>query len=265
MQLYSKILKGIQLKEKALFEVDNSIYFRTKEYCSGSGSSGESSEHKGQSGVPEKTRDGQQMMADDAERKSALMIKKAREQAETIVRESQEKAEKIFQEHREKGFLEGSLRGKEEGQRIRGEAEQFLEEVTRFRKETIQSLEQEMVDLSMAIAQSVLHHQLSVNRETVVDTVSAAMKKLREQSYILIRVNPREVDILKKNKDRLQLLLTDRARLEILGDCEISPGSCRVEGDNGLVEINLQENLKEVQGVLEEVMKSVVHSEDQSG
>ena len=260
MQSYSKILKGVQLKEQGLFEVDHSIFVCREDFIPGSGSSEENHE---QNGGPQKAGNGQQAR-EEAEKEAALMIKEARKQAQTIVGESQEKAEAILQEHREKGFREGSQSGKEEGQRIRREAEQFLEEVTRFRQEMIQSLEQEMVELSMDIAQAVLHHQLSVNRETVVDTVSTAMKKLREQSYILIRVNPREADILKKNKDRLQMLLTDRARLEILGDCEITPGSCRVEGDYGLVEINLQENLKEVQGVLEEAMKSVDHSENQS-
>jgi|GEM_PF-2389443 len=263
MQLYSKILKGVQLEKKGLFEVDNSIYFSIENFNSGSACSGENRGQEGQGEVVGGF-SGEPQIMKETEGKAALLIKQAREQAEAIVRESQEKAEEILQEHREKGFREGSLKGREEGQRIRREAEQFLEEVTRVRQEMIQSLEQEMVELSVTIAQAILQHQLSVNRESVVETVSTAMKKLNEQSYILIRVNPREVDILKKNKDRLQLLLTDRARLEILGDCEITPGSCRVEGDYGLVEINLQENLKEVQGVLEEVMKSVDHSENQS-
>ncbi len=261
MQLYSKILKGVQLKEKELFEVDNSIFFCREEHRPLTGSNG-----CGLTGQQEdflEQASEEQKIIQEAEKKSAQMVQEAREQAEIIVREAKEQAESILLESREKGYEEGALKGREEGERICREAREFLGEVSRFRQEIIESLEQDMVELSITIAQSIMKYQLSVNRETVVDMVSTAMKKLNEQSYILIRVHPREADIVKKNRDRLQLLLTDRAQLEILGDCEIPWGSCRVEGEHGLVEINLQENLKEVQEVLKEVVKSVDHSENQ--
>lgn len=194
-----------------------------------------------------------------AREEASQLIKGAQNEKERILKEAKEQAEKLLIEARGKGYQEGLKKGRAEGEKIRQQAEQHLKNVKELHREVLHSLEPEVVELSVKIAEQLIHQQFSLNRETILGIVSAAVKKLSDQSYILIRVNPQEADILKKNRERLKLYLKDQARVEILADSEISRGSCRVESDCGLVKVNLEEGLKEVKSVLKEVLEAGGH------
>ncbi len=245
MPLYCKVLKSARLNEEVLYEVAVKNLIPISE--------GKTVYE------PFKGKSINEDLIDGAREKASQLIKAAQVEKERILKEAQEQAEKLLIEAREKGYREGLENGKAQGQKIRQQAEEYLEKVNELRREVVHSLEPEVVELSIKIAEKLLHQQFSLNRETILGIVSAALKKLSDQNYILIRVNPQEAEVLKKNREQLKLYLKDQARVEILADSEILLGSCRVESDCGLVEVNLEEGLREIKLVLEEVLEAGDH------
>lgn len=196
----------------------------------------------------------------EAEKKGADLLESARRQGDEILSQARktasEEARQVQEEARQEGYGEGIKSGKEEGERIRQQGEDFLDRVKKLRQETVDKLEPEVVELSVKIAEMLLYQQLSLEPETIAGVAAAAVKELRDQDYILVRVNPGDAGPLKGKREELTRLLKDRAVLEILPDEEISRGDCRVESDHGIVEVVLEEGLRQVRETLVGVLEA---------
>ena len=244
--MFCKVLKGTRCKEDNPFEIAVRDEFLPRV---------EDEKKACESLTLEEEKEEAGKLMEETRQKAAQTIKSAQEEKEKILKEARDQAKRLQVEAREKGYREGLEKGQTEGQRMREKAEDFLKEVEGLRRQIINDLEPEAVRLSVQIAEKLVCQQLSLNRETIVGIVSASLKKLSEQDYILVRATPREAEILKNNRESLRIYLKDRAQLDILADGEITPGSCRVESDHGMVEVNLEEDLKEIKSVLEEVLE----------
>ena len=207
----------------------------------------------------------------NAEDEAAVIIQSANEEKEKILAEAKSKAEKLQKEAQEKGYKEGLEKGRAEGiaegkaagETIRQKAEEHLNKVAQLRKETIEKLEPEIVELSVNIAEKILHQEVSLNPQVITELVVAALKILSDQDFILIRANPQDLEVLEENVQNLKRYLKNKAELEFLVDEEINRGFCRVESDHGMIEVNLDESLKEVKSALEEVMETGDDSQHQ--
>jgi flagellar biosynthesis/type III secretory pathway protein FliH len=115
-------------------------------------------------------------------------------QIEVLLRGTEREAQHIKEEAYAAGFATGEEQGFEAGQqRLQATLEhlgQALQEVGRLRSQLFAQSERELLELSLAIARQVLHHEASVNRDGVLSLIRAGIKRVSQRQELRIKVHP---------------------------------------------------------------------------
>lgn len=176
------------------------------------------------------------------------IIARARAEAEQILaraqREAEERARQLAEKAREEGYKQGYREGIEqaraEAEEIRSRARQVLKQAEEQRAKTLESLEREIIGLSVDIAEKILARQLSLDPETVLAIAREALQLVKDREHITIFFNPADRETFEKNTEELKRLLPAHASLNLLSDDSITPGGCIVESEHGKVEATLE-------------------------
>jgi flagellar assembly protein FliH len=143
-----------------------------------------------------------------------------------------------------KGYAQGERSG-EEAATVRAEAvlwrlTQTLEELGSLREQMISKTERQVVQLALAIAARIVHHEVAVDHELLVAMARVALDRLGDRKSATIRLNPQDFAVA--GVDRL----VGKAAIEIVADASVNRGGCRVESDFGLIDVAVAAQLAEI-------------------
>jgi len=117
------------------------------------------------------------------------------------------KAEEIQRRAYEEGYKAGEKAGRAEGERqaeiLVEKIGNILSELVEFQREFVNSMEKQVVELSIAIARRILRDEISTRPELIVSIVKEALKRLQKSGKIIIRMNPSVHEIFLKKKQEL--------------------------------------------------------------
>ena len=88
----------------------------------------------------------------------------------------------------------------------------------------------------------------------VLPIVTAALKKVRDQEQIEIRVNPEEYHLLLQARKDLQLVLGREQALQIVADQTIPAGGCIIDTAYGSVDARIDTQFDTLRKALAEVI-----------
>ena len=189
-----------------------------------------------------------QKLLSAAREKVAHVLGQADEEAKQITAKARERYEGAHQEGSEQGYREGyekayrDAREKADAEAVmvRNSAWEMLRSAEAERIRTLLVVEEEVLALSVQIAEKLVAKQLDLNRETILHIVQEALRLLADKDSFIVIANPAEVEMIRLNKDMFMPLLTEGAGLKIIGDPDIRPGGCRVETERGQVDATLE-------------------------
>ncbi|NOY64288.1 MAG: hypothetical protein GXO97_02660 [Nitrospirae bacterium] len=125
-------------------------------------------------------------------------------------------SEEIQRQAYEKGFQSGEKAGYEVGLQkaavLVEKLQQLIDDFNKKKVEVLNSLEPQVVALSIAIARNILKDEVSSDPERIVHLVKIAMRRMVQPGRIVIRVNPALAEVMEKHKPEL---------LQINGDVRI--------------------------------------------
>lgn len=188
------------------------------------------------------------------------------EKAREIVATAQRQGKEILLQATQKGYSEGYAKGMEEGraqafaeaaeetQRIRREANDMVARAEEIRTKLIRDAEEEVVELTMTIASKVIHSHVEVKRDTVVHLATEALDRAVAAGYYTVFVNPDDVEILKEYISELRRSASGNSRIHIIPDGSVSMGGCKVESEQGMVDVTLESQLEQIRKTLREVL-----------
>jgi flagellar assembly protein FliH len=178
-----------------------------------------------------------------ASRTPAEVLASARAEAEAILAAARNEAGQIREKARQEGFAEGHRQGLEAARReteeLRLQARRMLAEAEAVRRENLEGLTGEVIDLALDIAARVVARQITVDRETVLAIAREALQLVKDRERINLFAHPSEVPLLRERQQELLALLPERAVLSIVPDPQVRPGECRVETERGVVDAGL--------------------------
>jgi len=202
--------------------------------------------------------------ADNGDRmrlEAEALLARAQQQAKELVRQGEARRAAIekeaYKEGYQRGYAEALSQAKLEAERIRSEAKAVLAEARRLREELVAASEPEVVELAAAVAEQVVHRQLQVEPETVISMVRAALKPLCRREQLVVFVNPRDLELVRSEREALQQELSEQACLYFLADPIIAPGGCRIESEGGQVDATVDGQLHRLRRALLRVLSSV--------
>lgn len=174
------------------------------------------------------------------------LVKQAEQQAASIIDAANRQGEEIKSKAHIQGHQEGINKAKAEADKIRRQAREVLSQAEEVRRQTFTYMEQEILNLSVEIAEKLLNTQLTLDPEIIIDAVQYSVQMVKDRQRVTLYVNPADLGVYIGAKQQLEQTLSDRAVLTFIADPDIKPGGCLVDTDQGLVDATMDARWREV-------------------
>ncbi len=175
--------------------------------------------------------------------KEALVLDRARQEAEKMLREALQQAEKEAETLREtawkEGYQEALKKGEAEAKKLKKEAERILNEAHAAREELLAGAEPEIIQISINLAEKLLHCKIELNPQVIVSMISRSLEALPSGKEVVLKVHPGNEKTCREYLGALKGLIKNGSSLLIEADDEIPAGSCLVESEDAEVEFFL--------------------------
>lgn len=189
----------------------------------------------------------------DARDRADAILARANEEARALVETANGSAARVEADATQRGFSAGEQSGRDAAEAAMREMvetmTQLLQSARAERSKVIESAEPELLKLATAIAERVVHAHLAVAPETVVELARNALQRLAGRETVVVRVNPRDIEILRAQRDRL-LEVHDTEGLRIIADQRVDRGGVVVETEVGTIDAKISTQLREARRVL---------------
>jgi flagellar assembly protein FliH len=181
------------------------------------------------------------------------MLRDAASRAQALVAAAQTEAESIRATARAAGHDEGVAAGRTE---IEAQLAQtvtslqgVVDEARAQRRTVIESAEPELVRLAMSIAERIVHEQITVDPNVVVDNVRQALTRLVGREVVTLRVNPADLDTIRAQRDAIAGS-NDVEHLRVVEDQRVDRGGVVVETDAGTIDAKVSTQIREARRTL---------------
>ncbi len=190
---------------------------------------------------------------DGAERDAEALLADAHMRARTMIDDAGVRAEQIAENARraahEAGHAAGTQAAEREMSELLATMRNLIEMARAERHKIIESAEPELVKLAMGIAERVLHQQIALDRNVVVEMAKVAISRLIDRDSVTVRVNPADLERMREHREDV-LALGDVKNVRIIEDQRVDRGGVVVETDAGSVDARVHTQLAEVKKVL---------------
>ncbi|SEF48418.1 flagellar assembly protein FliH [Caloramator fervidus] len=192
---------------------------------------------------------------EDAKQKAKTIIELAQKEAEKIVAEANEKINLIFEDVKQKaysegysigyqeGYKKGYEEGKQEAESLKKNASNFVKNAEAEVKEYIKRKEEEIIRLSLEIAKQVIKTEVTLNSEAIVNIAKNVISKSLDKHQIILKVNPKDYNILKSRKDELEIFVENPNDLILIADPDLQEGDVVAETPSGYINAKIDVQL----------------------
>ena len=211
----------------------------------------------------------EQAVIDYAQIQAREILEDARRRAEELVEERRQAAETEIQAQlesaREEGFRQGYGEGLTKAQ-IEGaaqlaeqktqetlEIQKFLEQASAAREQLLAQTREELRDLSLAVAEKVIHVSLKSSSEVIARMIQVATEKLKRREWGRIYVAGCEAKTLAQITPELMSSLasvSDHVKIIPMSDDEA--GTCIIEMPDEIIDASVSTQLSNIRELLNE-------------
>ena len=198
---------------------------------------------------------------------SEAILAQAKRQGEEMLadyrRQAAEEAQRLKEEAREEGFRQGYSDGlvkaqaesraklDEQLQQQAGQVKEFLERADRAREELLDRAQDGLCDLSIAVAEKVIHVSLKSSREVILRMVQMATERLRRREWVRIYIggcDSRELAQIAPELTASLAGLSDHIKLIPMADDE--SGTCIIEMPDEIIDASASTQLDNLKDIL---------------
>ena len=202
----------------------------------------------------------------DIEQQAQEILLRARQKAERLLAHAQVEAQKLRAQEKTLGLAEGRDEGLRKGfeEGLNAGTAQALDEhrasftqlitalndasqqVEQSRRQLEEDAMTEVVRLAIAIADRVTKRRASLDSQVLTDNVIAAVKMVVHAADLRIAVNPAQRQTLTEILPKLAIEWPSLQHVEVVGDVSVAVGGCRLFTRHGLVDADLDEQLRRI-------------------
>jgi len=201
----------------------------------------------GHSGSSSSSPEEEQLLPRALEQEYALLEKFKKEtekERKLALEKARQEAKKIMEAARCDGYAEGLRQAEKESRALKEEALAVLAKAEQERCSIIRGAEAEILQIALSIAEKLLNNKINFDATAVLGVLAKALETLPGGQTVTLRVNPEDESVSRKNLKWLQGLLKKEVPLHVTADPAVPLGSCKVESEEAVVELNLQVELE---------------------
>ena len=182
---------------------------------------------------------------------------------EELRRQAAQEAEEARAAAREEGFRQGYAQGLEQAraesksameEQLRQQGKEisaFLEKVSQAREELIDETRDELCDLSVAVAEKIIHVSLKSSHEVIARMIQMATDRLRRREWVHIYVggcDSRELAQITPELTAALSGLSDHIKIIPLADDE--SGTCIIEMPDAIIDASVSTQLQNLKDLM---------------
>lgn len=154
----------------------------------------------------------------------------------------------LVEKARQEGFTEAErrLRADYEAKLVaqHSAVDSAVGEFARQRERYFERVEVEIVNLSLSIAQKILHREAQIDPLLLVGLVHVALDKLDRATQVRLRVNPEKMALWERH---FRETTNGGPVPELVANGSVAPDGCVLETDVGTTAIGIETHLKEIE------------------
>ena len=179
----------------------------------------------------------------------------AKEEAERLMASAQIDAELL----RQQGYAEGLARGLAQGQQVVqeqvAELERHVAEINAEREAFFTRASDEVLRLSIAIAERILAQQLTLTPAMMADMVQAALRRIREREKVTVHVHPDDITLMQQALPAIRQEVDEHHEISLLEDPRMEPGGAVIETPDGSFDLRLSSQLEAMRHAINAAME----------
>ncbi len=181
-----------------------------------------------------------------AKEEAERMVERARQRAEKITMdatiEAQSKVAQMYEDGKAQGYQDGLAEGRAEADRVRQEAQGYLNKVKSDCEELIRKQEPNIVELILRIVQKLLGDIPELKPEVIAALVRQGLSEVSISGEVVIHVSVEDYDAAVANRHLfLPYEGEGSARFDIVKDGSLSRGDCTIETPFGNIDCSLDQ------------------------
>lgn len=169
--------------------------------------------------------------------------------------EAEKKVKAAEKEFYDKGYAAGFRKGAESKEKETATAIEtslkLIREIEQIKKSTLENSEKNLLDLAFAIAEKVIHQEVSEDRGVVASILKEAIKDVLDRDGIKIRLNPKDYTYLSEISPPFLTALDGIRNAAFEKDEGIGRGGLVIETQFGEVDARIEQQMKEVREALD--------------
>ncbi|HSH35113.1 FliH/SctL family protein [Schnuerera sp.] len=209
---------------------------------------------------------------EEAQLEAEKIIENAHDEHDEILNQAYERAQDIFTKSESEGYNKGFKVGKDEGYKDGyeigyGEGEKDSENLIREALEIknsyieknntiLKDLEQDLIQLVIAIYEKVLYKKVDADEEVIVSLVLNGIDNLEISDKLTIIVSEEDYDMVNKSKDIILSKASLIDELDIRMNMDMKKGDCILETSKGSVDVSINDQLEEVKYLLNSILSN---------
>ncbi len=167
------------------------------------------------------------------------ILARAEERAALLKAEAEQEKDILFAMSVEQGRTEGLNQWND-----------ALAEVWQRRDEFLSQHEPELLKLAVAIAKKIVGHLMQNDSEVVIQTVREALKAVRNEHKVTVKVNPADEEMVQKRVSSLKAANIEIGEFVIVGHSSVEAGGCIVESELGIIDARITTQLDSIEKAL---------------
>jgi flagellar assembly protein FliH len=180
--------------------------------------------------------------------KELLEIKNSHETKEV---DSKKRLLNLERDAYEKGFQAGENAGlkvaADKVDVIVGRVQAIYDEISVFKEKYYKENETEILSLIIAAASKVVHEELKVNNDVVVNILSGAVKSIIETENVQIRLNPEDIEYHRKNNSEFLSYLEEAKGFSIFADPKVTRGGALIESNHSEIDARVEAGINNIE------------------
>lgn len=154
--------------------------------------------------------------------------------------------EQGFQQGYDEGLVQAEAAVQEQYNEMLAQAKSILEQSFQSKELIIQEAEPFLLELSCAIAEKIIHKQLLLEPEWIIQQVKQVLSRRRDQGVITLCVAPSQFAFIQNAREELVLAIDSQAELQILPDASVKDEGCVIRSSFGSIDARIDTQLTEI-------------------
>jgi flagellar assembly protein FliH len=174
-------------------------------------------------------------------------IKDTQAQAEAILKRARAEKEAIEMEAYRKGLEQGQAQGQKMAvKRIEPLIQTLtkaVDEVKKIRQLIVEKHQDQILEILFLIAERIIHREINLSPDIVLDTVRQACTHLSETDEIRIRLHPSDFEYMRDIERILSTHLTGKRTLHFLEDATLDRGGVIIDTEFGEIDASIRSQI----------------------